>query len=422
MRIINVKEIDSVLDSLRPRQDPKLRATVTKIISDVQKRGDSALREYERKFGASSAKLFRVSPQEMRNSYKRVTKDQIEAIRIAKKRLETSEKVIRKKLQPTSIMIDGIRISKTFTPIGSVACYIPGGKARYPSTVVMTAVPASVAGVKRIVAVSPPGRDGMVDPLTLVAADICGVTEFYRMGGAQAIAALAFGTRSVPKVDKIVGPGGMFVTIAKSILSDVVSIDMVAGPTELAVIADSTASPDLVAVDLISQAEHSPDTACSLITNSRPFADMVARSLQKRMGAIPRGAIVAESLRNNGFIAVCKTESQMIDLANKLAPEHLEVMTRNPQRVAAKIKSAGLVLVGKETPSSASDYLLGSNHVLPTNGFGRTRGSLGVLDFVKLQTTVQSSKASLAKISRYMRALTDAEGLPNHYEAVRRRT
>ncbi|HJU14225.1 MAG TPA: histidinol dehydrogenase [Candidatus Nitrosotalea sp.] len=422
MRIISVKDIDSILDSLRPRPDGKLRANVTKIISDVQKRGDSALREYERKFGGSSTKVFKITPQEIRNSYKKVTKDQVEAIRIAKKRLETSEKAIRKKLQNVSISIDGIRISKTFGPIESVACYIPGGKARYPSTVIMTAVPAIVAGVKRIVAVSPPGRDGMVDPLTLVAADICGITEFYKIGGAQAIAALAYGTRSVPRVDKIVGPGGMFVTLAKSILSDVVSIDMVAGPTELAIIADESANPDLVAVDLISQAEHSPDTACSLITNSKPLAQLVEKSLRKRMGAIPRSAIVSESLKNNGFIALCKTESQMIDLANRLAPEHLQVMTCNPQKVAGKIRSAGLVLVGQETPSSASDYLLGSNHVLPTNGFGRTRGSLGVLDFVKLQTTVQSSRASLAKISRYMRALTDAEGLPNHYEAVRRRT
>ena len=422
MRIIKVRDTDSILESVRPKADSRLRKKVAEIISDVQRRGDAAVLQYERKFGGSHTRSFRVSRQEIKSSYGRVSTEQVEAIRIAKRRLEASESLIKKKLGAVSLSRDGIRITKEFLPIGSVACYIPGGKARYPSTVVMTAVPAVVAGVKKIVAVSPPGRDGRVDPLTLVAADICGVDEFYKIGGAQAIAALAYGTRSVPRVDKIVGPGGMFVTLAKSILSDVVSIDMNAGPTELAVVADSSADPDLVAVDLISQAEHSPDTACCLVTNSAPLAENVLESIKKRIRAIPRSAIVAESFKNNGFIAVCKTETQMINLANRLAPEHLEVMTRSPQRTASKIRCAGLVLIGSETPSSASDYLLGSDHVLPTGGFGRVRGSLGVLDFVKLQTSVQSSKAALGKISRYMKALTDAEGLPNHYEAVRRRT
>ncbi len=422
MRIIKVRDIDSILQSVRPRADGRLRKTVTDIISDVKKRGDAAVRDYERRFGGTTHKSFKVTRQEIRNSYSRVSKEQVEAIRMAKKRLEASELLIKKKMGSVSLARDGIKITKEFLPLGSVACYIPGGKARYPSTVVMTAVPAAVAGVKKIIAVSPAGRDGKVDPLTLVAADICGDDEFYKIGGAQAIAALAYGTRSVPKVDKIVGPGGMFVTLAKSILSDVVSIDMIAGPTELAVVADSSADPDLVALDLISQAEHSPDTACCLLTDSAQLAERVSEAIKKRSRAISRSAIVAESFKNNGFIALCRTESQMIDLANKLAPEHLEVMTREPKKIARKIKCAGLVLLGNDTPSSASDYLLGSNHVLPTGGFGRARGSLGVLDFVKLQTSVQSSKEALGRISRYMRALTDAEGLPNHYEAVRRRT
>ena len=422
MRIIDVKNTDSILESLRPRPSEKLRKKVSSIISDVQKRKDKALREYERKFGNVTTKSFKVTRDEIKISYSKVSKDQIEAIKIAKKRLEKSERTIKKQLQSVLLATDGIKIEKIFSPIDSVACYIPGGKARYPSTVVMSVVPAKVAGVKRIVAVSPADKKGVVDPLTLVAADICGVDEFYKIGGAQAIAALAYGTKSIPKVDKIVGPGGMFVTLAKSILSDVVSIDMVAGPTELAIIADSSANPALVAVDLISQAEHSADTTCCLITNSKSLQEEVIRSLKKRINLISRSDIVKASFKNNGFIAICKTESQMIDLANKLAPEHLEVMTRNSKNVARKIKSAGLVLVGKDTPSSASDYLLGSNHVLPTSGFGRTRGSLGVLDYIKLQTRIESSKVSLGKISKYMKAFTDAEGLPNHYEAVRSRT
>jgi histidinol dehydrogenase len=285
----------------------------------------------------------------------------------------------------------------------------------------MSVVPAQVAGVKKIIAVSPSNEKGEIDPLTLVAADICGVDEFYKTGGAQAIAALAYGTESIPQVDKIVGPGGAFVTLAKSLLSEIVSIDMIAGPTELAVIADFTADADLVALDIISQAEHSPDTMCCLITNSLKLKDLVLQSLKQKIKTIPRSSIVKESLHKNGFIAICSTEQQMIDFANKLAPEHLEIITKNPQKLAKKIKSAGLTLIGKNTPSSASDYLLGLNHILPTNRFGRTRGSLGVLDYMKIQTQVESSKPALEKILKYMKALTDAEGLPNHYEAVRGR-
>ena len=285
----------------------------------------------------------------------------------------------------------------------------------------MSVVPAKVAGVKKIIAVSPSNEKGTIDPLTLVAGDICGVDEFYRVGGAQAIAALAYGTESIPQVDKIVGPGGAFVTLAKSLLSEVVSIDMIAGPTELAIIADATADAELVALDLISQAEHSPDTLCCLITNSQKLKDLVLESLQKKIKKIKRSLIVKESLQKNGFVAMCNTEQQMIDFANRLAPEHLEIITKKSQQLAKKIKSSGLTLIGKNTPSSASDYLLGSNHILPTNRFGRTRGSLGVLDYMKIQTQVESSKSALKKISKYMEALTEAEGLRNHYEAVKGR-
>ena len=421
MRIISIQNIDSILESLRPQSNRELKKKVIAIISDVQRRKDKALRDYERRFSKVNLKSFRVTQNEIKIAYTQVSGDQIEAIKLAKKRLERSENVIKKQLQNVSILADGIKINKIFSPMDSIACYIPGGKARYPSTVIMSVIPAKVAGVKKIVAVSPADQKGRIDPLTLVAADICGVNEFYKIGGAQAIAALAYGTQSIPKVDKIVGPGGIFVTLAKSLLSDIVSIDMIAGPTELAIIADLSADPNYVAVDLISQAEHSVDTMCCLITNSRSLKDQVIKALKQRINLVPRSNIVKESLQNNGFIAICKTEAQMIDLANKLAPEHLEIITRNSQKLALKINSAGLVLVGKNTPSSASDYLLGSNHILPTNGFGKTRGSLGVLDYLKLQTRIESSKMSLEKISKYMKAFTDAEGLPNHYEAVRSR-
>jgi histidinol dehydrogenase len=421
MKIITVQDIDSTVESLRPKPNKALKQRVVTIISGVQSRGDKALREYEKRFSKANLRSFKVSKDEIRTAYSRVSKQEINSIKIAKKRLERTEKAVKNQLHNISILNEGIRISKVFSPINSVGCYIPGGKARYPSTVVMSVVPAKVAGVKRIIAASPANQEGNVDPLTLVAADMCGVDEFYKIGGAQAIAALAFGTRSVPKVDKIVGPGGAFVTAAKSLLSDLVSIDMVAGPTELAIIGDSSTDPNLVALDLISQAEHSVDTMCCLITTSRELKDKVILSLQQRIRRSKRSEIVMESLRKNGFIAICKKEYQVIEFANKLGPEHLEVMTKNARNMASKITSAGLTLIGKNTPSSASDYLLGSNHILPTSGFGRTRGSLGVLDYLKIDTKIESSKASLESISRSMKALTDAEGLPNHYEAVKRR-
>lgn len=425
MRTIIVRNINTTIADVRQRPKPteKQKKIVNEILLDVQKNPqDSTLIKYEKRDGKLKADLksIRVTKSEIKNAYSKVTKDQIDAIKLAKKRLERTELTLKSKLEKFTIQADGIKIVKMFVPIESVGCYIPGGEARYPSTVIMSVIPAKVAGVKKIVAISPPGKNGDIDPLTLIAADICGVDEFYKAGVAG-IAALAYGTKSVPKVDKIVGPGGLFVTIAKYLVSETVSVDMVAGPTELAIIADSSADPNVVASDLISQAEHGPASMCCLITTSTRLKNMVLDSLQKQISKIQRREFVMASLKNNGFVAICKSESEVIEFANQFAPEHLEIITKNPQQIAQKIRSAGLVLIGKDTPSSASDYLLGSNHILPTSGFARARGSLGVLDFMKIQTQVETSKSELQKISRYMKSLTTAEGLPNHYEAVRTR-
>jgi histidinol dehydrogenase len=284
----------------------------------------------------------------------------------------------------------------------------------------MSVVPAKIAGVKKILVVTPPNKQGKVDPLVLVAADICDVDKIFKVGGAHAIAALAFGTKSIPQVDKIVGPGGSFVTAAKYLVSDTTSIDMLAGPTELAIIADDSADPKFVALDLISQAEHSSDTTCYLITTSKNLAYKVVDFIEKITPTLQRKDIITDSLNKNGFVAICKM-SVAISLANNLAPEHLEIMTRQPKAISNKIKTAGLVLLGQNTPSAASDYLLGTNHILPTNKFGRSRGSLSVLDFLKIHTSVESSKQDLQKIDKYLSALAKAESLPNHYEAVKKR-
>lgn len=421
MKIIRLSDVENFADKVPQKQPQKTKSIVKLILKNVQKNGDSAIKKYEKKFNNASLTTLKVTKQEIASAYSKVNTDQIQAIKMAKNRVHKTETAIKSILKNQIIKTDGIKILKKFLPINSTGCYIPGGLAKYPSSAVMSIIPAKVAGVKRIVVVSPPNSDGKIDPLTIVAADICGATEIYKVGGAQAIAALSYGTKSIPKVDKIVGPGGTFVTNAKSLISSKTSIDMLAGPTELGIVADASANPKYVALDLISQSEHSQDTFCYLITNSEKIAKSVCKILSELIPKIKRNDLVKTSLKQNGFIAICKNRSEMIRLANELAPEHLQIMTKNPQNLSSKITSPGLVLLGNETPSSASDYLLGSNHILPTNGFGKTRGSLSVLDFIKMNTYVTNSKPSLKKISKYLDILTRAEDLPNHYEAVRGR-
>jgi histidinol dehydrogenase len=421
MKIITVRDISSFANSIKPKPFKKNKKIIESIISDVKKNGDSAAIKYQKRFGTLGKGPLKVSKEEIKRAYSKVTKDQIVAIKLTKIRLSKTELAIKNNLKDILLVNDGVKIKKFFFPLLSVGCYVPGGSARYPSSLVMSVVPAKVAGIKRIVVVSPPNKQGSIDPLTLVSADICGVDEIYKIGGAQAIAALSYGTNSIQPVDKIVGPGSSFVTTAKSIVSEDVSIDMIAGPTELGIIVDSTANPDLIASDLISQAEHSEDTFCFVLTTSKQIAQSIKESIQQKIQNSKRIDIIKKSLQKNGFVAVCKSENDVIQLANKLAPEHLQIITKNQKEIASKITSAGLVLIGENTPSSASDYLLGSNHILPTNGFGKVRGSLSVLDFMKLGTEVESSKLALRKISKYMNALCTSEGLPNHYEAVRSR-
>ena len=409
IKILQVRNIDSFVESRRQKTSEKDRKTVQAILNDVRKNGDSAVKKYERKFNGRKTSQLRVSAKEIKEARSKISREEVTALQTMSARLSNSSPKIQ------------IRGSRKFVAIPSVGCYIPGGQARYPSSVVMSVIPAKIAGVKRIVIVSPPDRDGKIDPLTIVAAKKCGATEIYKIGGAQAIGALAYGTKSIPKVDKIVGPGGKFVSIAKSLVSDQTAIDMVAGPTELGIIADASSDPELIALDLISQAEHSRDTMCFVITQSKTMAKQIQKSIEKLIPGTERSSIIKESISKNGFIAVCKNENEMIGLANEIAPEHMELMVKNAKTLSKKITGAGLLLIGKNTPSSASDYLLGTNHILPTNGFGRTRGGLSVLDFLKIQTVIESKKSGLRKISKSLKVLTDAEDLPNHYKAVKRR-
>jgi histidinol dehydrogenase len=488
IRILQVRNIDSFVESRRQKTSEKDRKIVQSILNDVRKNGDSAVKKYERKFNGRKTSQLRVSAKEIKEAQYKISLEESPALYDMKREILDYSSVLMQDLRirvkkhdnykeafelmlrwadrnskwgkgtsyfgrtrvslPLRLQAQlrklglitvggtneyfggnkslrlrlGLReLKRSFVPIPSVGCYIPGGQARYPSSVVMSVVPAAVAGVKRIVVVSPPGRNGKIDPLTIAAAKRCGATEIYKVGGAQAIGALAYGTKTIPKVDKIIGPGGKFVSIAKSLVSDQTAIDMVAGPTELGIIADASSDPELVALDLISQAEHSKDTMCFVITQSKTMANQIQKSIEKLIPGTERSSIIKESISKNGFIAVCKNENEMVELANKIAPEHLELMVKNAKSLSQKITGAGLLLIGKNTPSAASDYLLGTNHILPTNGFGRTRGGLSVLDFLKLQTVVESEKSALRKISKSLKALTDAEDLPNHYKAVKRR-
>jgi len=414
IKILQVRNVDSFVESRRQKTSHRDIHTVLEILNDVRKNGDSAVKKYEQKFNGRKTSQLRVSEKELNKE--NITEAQFDALRSSALRVSITQRRLKKGLIGSVSKLQGI----SFIPITSVGCYVPGGQARYPSSAIMSAITAAEAGVKRIVITSPPGPDGKIDPMTVIVAKKCGA-EIYKVGGAQAIGALAYGTKSIPKVDKIVGPGGKFVSIAKLIVSEQTSIDMIAGPTELGIIADSTADPELVALDLISQAEHSNDTMCFVITTSKTVAKQIQKSLEKLIPDIERRTIVKQSISKNGFIAICKSQKEVIELANKIAPEHMELMVKNAKTLSKEITGPGLVLIGNNTPSSASDYLLGTNHILPTNGFGRTRGGLSVLDFLKLQTVVETKKSDLKRISEKLKTLTDAEGLPNHYKAVERR-
>jgi len=429
IKILQVRNIDSFVESRRQKTSEKDKKTVQAILNDVRKNGDSAVKKYERKFNGRKTSQLRVSAKEIKEAKSKISRKEYKAIGEVGYWLDFfTERDVRNELHEAvkksgKDLLEGfgVGIERSLVPIPSVGCYIPGGQARYPSSVAMSVTPAKMAGVKRIVVVSPPGRDGKIDPLTIAAAKRCGATEIYKVGGAQAIGALAYGTKSIPKVDKIVGPGGKFVSIAKSLVSDQTAIDMVAGPTELGIIANASSNPELIALDLISQAEHSKDTMCFVITQSKAMAKQIQKSIEKLIPGTERSSIIKESISKNGFIAICKNENEVIELANKIAPEHLELMVGNAKTLSKKITGAGLLLIGKNTPSAASDYILGTNHILPTNGFGRTRGGLSVLDFLKLQTVVESNKKRFLELRDSLKVLTDAEDLPNHYKAVKRR-
>jgi len=391
---------------------------IKEIIEDVKKRGDEALLDYSYKFDGVKLKNIKVSKDEIDKAYSFVSDNQMEALKLSIKNVESLAKFELESIKREIILNDSL-IKLDYRPLKSVGCYIPFGKASYPSSIIMSCIPAKVAGVERIVITSPLKEDIQLNALLLVTADLCGVKEFYRIGGAQAIAALAYGTESIKPTDKIIGPGGKFVTLAKYLISRDKPIDFLAGPTELIIIADKKAKAEFIAWDLIAQAEHDVDVICGLITDSEDLARRVKDEILKVIENIDRKDIVKRSLANNGFIIVCKDLNYAIDFVNHFAPEHLQIVTE--ERLEDKINSAGLIALGDYTPIALCDYSLGTNHILPTLGYSRFYSGLSVLDFVKRIKIVKANKNTIYKLIDSIKELALAEGLTNHYVSVRKR-
>ncbi len=425
LRMLKTSDVPaSVLEKRWPkarRHDPELENYVKAIIEEVRRRGDAALADFTAKLDGVSLQpsRLRVSPEDVDNAYRKVGEEQIAAIKYAKDRVAKFQKNLLKR-SDFEYRFEGVKIRSCAAPLRRVGCYVPGGRAAYPSSLVMTIVPAKVAGVQQVVVCSPPREEGEINPLILVAADVCGVDEIYRVGGVQAIAALAYGTETIQPADKLFGPGNKYVLAAKMLVSHDVPIDIPAGPSEIVILADRSAQVRAVALDMISQAEHM-DGVSVLITPSRRLGQAVASELERMASSLPNREIVVPNLSENGLVLLAKDLEEAIGFVNDFAPEHVEVMVRDAWRVAERITSAGLVLVGRHSPVSASDYCLGTVHILPTKGFSQVYSGLSVLDFIKRYNIVECSKEGLEKAGTHIRVLAESEGLINHCLAVKGR-
>ncbi|MGQ9468552.1 MAG: histidinol dehydrogenase [Nitrososphaerales archaeon] len=407
-----------------PRWVSELKDYVKEIMDEVRENGDKALANFIKKYDGVKVDVdkFMVEREEIDEAYKSVNEDEVSALKFSKKRIEDFQKTLLKRLRfKWYDKGKDVQVLNLTLPIESVGCYVPGGYSSYPSSLLMAAVPAKVAKVPRIAICSPPMSNGKLNPILLVAADICELDEIYKMGGAHAIAALAYGTESIKPVKKIVGPGNKYVTTAKIIASKDVAVDMPAGPSEILILADDSANPYFIALDLISQAEHSPESVCGLVTTSKELASKVISELDKTMANLARKEIITKALTQNGFILICDDMNEAINFVNDFAPEHLEIMMRRADEIIEQIKSSGIVFLGHYSPVSAGDYCVGTNHILPTGGSAKIYSNLSVMDFIKRVSMVKCSKKGLRKIMKPIITLARKEGLINHAIAVEER-
>ena len=393
---------------------PDVEGVVAQIIANVIKNGDAALYEYAAKFDKVQLTSLEVTQQEIDEAFQAVEPEFLDILREAAANIRAfHEKQVRNSFLLNNT--DGIVVGQKVTPIEKVGLYVPGGTAAYPSTVLMDSVPAKIAGCREIVIVTPPGKDGKVNPVILAAARIAGVDRIFKVGGAQAIAALAYGTQTLPKVDKIVGPGNAYVAEAKKQVFGKVSIDMIAGPSEILVVADSTANPRFVAADLLSQAEHDKMASAVLVTDSYAFAEAVSKELEIQIPRLPRAEIARASIDNNGKIIVAEGNLDLaIDIANRIAPEHLELCVDNPFDYLDKVKHAGSIFMGKYCPEALGDYFAGPNHTLPTSGTARFSSPLSVDDFVKKTQFTYYTAEALEKVADKVAYFAHKEGLDAH--------
>lgn len=425
MRIIELNDQtkNNLLESLlkrSPNSYGSYEQRVNEIIMQVREKKDEALFAYTKQFDHCeiTKDTIKVTAEEIKEAYDKVEPKLVE---VMKKSAANITKFHQKQLHNSWIAPEdnGTILGQRITPIEISGVYVPGGKAAYPSSVLMNVLPAKVAGVSRIIMTTPPGTDGKVNPGTLVAADIAGVHEIYKAGGAQAIAAMAFGTESIPRVDKITGPGNIFVALAKKACFGYVSIDSIAGPSEILVLADESANPRFVAADLLSQAEHDEMASAILITTSKTLARQVSEEVEQFTRELSRKEIIEKSLENYGYILIAQNMEEAIDAANEIASEHLEILTKNPFETMTKIKNAGAIFLGEYSSEPLGDYFAGPNHILPTNGTARFFSPLNVDDFMKKTSIISYSKDALLKVHEEIELFASKEGLTAHANSIK---
>ena len=394
--------------------------TVSDILNDVRENKDNAVKAYTAKFDKAELDDLKVSEEEIKKAYDELDGELIKALESASSNIEKFHKAQIPEEWEMEV-IPGITAGQIIRPINSVGCYIPGGRAVYPSTILMTVIPAKIAGVDRIIACSPPGPDGKIQAAILVAADLAGVDEIYKCGGAQAIAAMAYGTESIAKVEKIVGPGNIFVTAAKKLVYGDVDIEFPAGPSEVLILADESAIPEYIAYDFLSQSEHDPNASCFLVTDSERIANESNELIEKFAKEAKRSEIIAESLAQHGHVILCNTMDEAIDFTNEYAPEHLIISTKDDKAVLDKIKNAGSIFLGKYSPVAAGDYGSGTNHVLPTGGGAKMYSGLSTEAFIKKPTVQRLTKEGLKELSKTSVPIAEYEGFFAHANSFKKR-
>lgn len=420
MKILQANEQTSIKRSVDNGTEEQ-RKIVQKIIEDVRKGGDDAVKSYTEKFDGVQLQELKVKNKEIAEAYGQLDDSTITILQEAAENIRSFHE---KQLRPSWMTTEenGSMLGQKVTPLDSVGLYVPGGKAAYPSSVLMNVIPAKVAGVKRIVITSPPDKHTCkIPPAVLVAADIAGAKEIYKVGGAQAIAALAYGTQSIAPVDKITGPGNVYVALAKREVFGDVAIDMIAGPSEIAILADESAIAEEVAADLLSQAEHDEMASSVLVTPSRTVAEKVAEEVQRQLKTLPKYEIASQSIENFGAIYVTETIEEAVETVNNLAPEHLEILTENPMSLLGQIRHAGAIFIGRYSPEPVGDYFAGPNHVLPTNGTARFSSPLNVDDFQKKSSILYYSENALKDNGEKIAAFARLEGLEAHARSIETR-